>query len=1237
MAQTKAPQETSSAKTAAAPTIQQQPKLPEKQANPTRVARMPMSQATSSAGGASNPQGGSPNRARNMTAVQRSVGNARAGSMMQMPIQAKLSVNTPGDAHEQEADAVARQVVQNEGHQQPKPVGAIGRVMRSIIQRVSGKPAQPEVVPDVEHKINSKRGTGQPLADHVRAPMEQGMGADFGNVKVHTDSTANHLNHSLGARAFATGNDIFFKQGEYNPNSAGGRELIAHELAHTVQQRDMPAGRQAVSESHETNHQALAKSAYKAQSHVVVSQPGDRTEREADAAAQHIASGKQVPAGTITPMRAEEAKPISTFPINRAPADAAPPPAGAPAASVKGVSLGMAAFKPAPEIETLFGASGKADVPVYLGNLAQGSIEVEKQGTEYKTPKKQAIPIVLPALEPLRAAKVNPVLAVNITKSTVTGYLTIGTKDGPAGDAAALMKEIKAHSREFGWAGINVGDLPNITSELKDGSLLFQVSDFPFKLGGFIDGKATFGLENEKVTFNGNANVKIGGAADATMEIKRDEKGVLAGKAEANITLAKFDGKLNAEFVGGLVDIQGKVGYKTEKLSGEITILVTDAATANNIAKQQLPPERIIESAQQAKAPASEAEGPKPGPRKLAGYGTLDFAFTDWFAGKATVIVDGKGDVTIIGKIAPPAEKELFAQKDYSKELIKAEIRAAYGVPLLGNIFLFANIGLFAEARIGPAKIYKIEIEGTYSTDPDVAKNIQLAASFNMSAYAGLKLRAEGGAGLELLGHDIKAGVGVNAIAGVKGYVDARPTIGYREKAAPKEGKKGEFFINGHMELAAQPFLGLGGDLFVELDSPWWSPIPDKKWTWPLGQLEYPLPGEFGLAADVDYVLGSKELPQIKFSEAKFDSSKFMTDIMRDQAPKKGGKGEQDKPATFADAGGKGGGAGGKGKSGDAKAGKANVPIAKPAKPTGSKKDKKAPKDAKAKAEGDKKKKEMLKGGKKVDPKDKKDKKDKDKGSGLDEALKALEAVTKRYEKDGATEEEVKAGVKSVGRKYKKAFKGGINVEPKGDYWEYIYVAPNKKGPKKAKADTKPPELKGLETPKLDELEKKVLGTSKRYCLEFKKYKGKQKLLPYVEGRAARSLGKKKEGEAIVLYNELAKHGVTKSNVEIEFLNKNGKVVRTRIPDIFAKHKVVGDVKLVNEQSLSSQMLDNLEIARGLGTARIKGEDDLLTKNTPFDLVVRAPSDNHPEGTHVTDPLAREIYSTGGNIYEVGF
>lgn len=66
--------------------------------------------------------------------------------------------------------------------------------------------------------------------------MEQAFGADFSQVQVHTDSKSNKLNESIQAKAFTTGTDIFFKQGEYQPDNQPGQELLAHELTHVVQQ-----------------------------------------------------------------------------------------------------------------------------------------------------------------------------------------------------------------------------------------------------------------------------------------------------------------------------------------------------------------------------------------------------------------------------------------------------------------------------------------------------------------------------------------------------------------------------------------------------------------------------------------------------------------------------------------------------------------------------------------------------------------------------------------------------------------------------------------------------------------------------------------------------------------------------------------------------------------------------------------------------------------------------------------
>jgi outer membrane protein OmpA-like peptidoglycan-associated protein len=73
--------------------------------------------------------------------------------------------------------------------------------------------------------------------------MEGQLGADFGQVRVHTDDRANEMAQAMGANAFTSGNDIYFNRDRYAPEAPGGRRLLAHELTHVVQQ-DGDAGGQ---------------------------------------------------------------------------------------------------------------------------------------------------------------------------------------------------------------------------------------------------------------------------------------------------------------------------------------------------------------------------------------------------------------------------------------------------------------------------------------------------------------------------------------------------------------------------------------------------------------------------------------------------------------------------------------------------------------------------------------------------------------------------------------------------------------------------------------------------------------------------------------------------------------------------------------------------------------------------------------------------------------------------------
>jgi hypothetical protein len=117
------------------------------------------------------------------------------------------------------------------------------RGMGVVISRMSdGEGILPSGIahPVVESTIAAARGGGQPLEPALAQQFGSALGRSVDDVRVHTDQTAASLTRAVSARAFATGRDIFFAPGEYQPHTPVGRELIAHEVAHADQQLGAP-------------------------------------------------------------------------------------------------------------------------------------------------------------------------------------------------------------------------------------------------------------------------------------------------------------------------------------------------------------------------------------------------------------------------------------------------------------------------------------------------------------------------------------------------------------------------------------------------------------------------------------------------------------------------------------------------------------------------------------------------------------------------------------------------------------------------------------------------------------------------------------------------------------------------------------------------------------------------------------------------------------------------------------
>jgi len=159
-------------------------------------------------------------------------------------LQTKLTVGSPTDAYEQEADQVAARIASPRtpaaegpcacGGACPKCSGSSGPE-RIRLKTVPGASSQNHsVAPPSVH--DALRSPGQPLDPPTRKEMEPRFGHDFSKVRVHSDRKAHESARQLNASAYTVGNDIVFDAGRFSPASQAGRSLLAHELTHVVQQ-----------------------------------------------------------------------------------------------------------------------------------------------------------------------------------------------------------------------------------------------------------------------------------------------------------------------------------------------------------------------------------------------------------------------------------------------------------------------------------------------------------------------------------------------------------------------------------------------------------------------------------------------------------------------------------------------------------------------------------------------------------------------------------------------------------------------------------------------------------------------------------------------------------------------------------------------------------------------------------------------------------------------------------------
>ena len=164
--------------------------------------------------------------------LQRSLGNQAVLRMLQR----RLPVGPTADANEQQADRVATAVMRMPNAAAHHAANESGIQLQLVSSGSS--PATAALAPPSVHEV--LRSPGRPLDSSVRGFMEARFKQDFGHVRVHDDARAADSARGVSALAYTVGRDVVFGAGHYSPETTAGKTLIAHELAHVLQQNQEP-------------------------------------------------------------------------------------------------------------------------------------------------------------------------------------------------------------------------------------------------------------------------------------------------------------------------------------------------------------------------------------------------------------------------------------------------------------------------------------------------------------------------------------------------------------------------------------------------------------------------------------------------------------------------------------------------------------------------------------------------------------------------------------------------------------------------------------------------------------------------------------------------------------------------------------------------------------------------------------------------------------------------------------
>jgi hypothetical protein len=363
--------------------------------------------------------------------------------------------------------------------------------------------------------------SGRPLDRSLRSDMEGRFGTSLSEVRVHTGAPAGDAARAMGARAFTTGQDVYFGRGAYEPDTPAGRNLLAHELTHTIQQRGAAQGPQRA---------------------VEIVPADDPLEQQADRAADAAVHGKTLPA----------LSPLDRSPLMRS---------GAAVIQRQAVAAPSRPAVPAP---------GPSETGYFVLGLGGLKVKQEEIGREKSkgTYRKDLSDMSLPGLK-LKT------LALDLERSTGT----VRRGKLPAVLDIPYVKPVRGHAVQFdidkdgkasfeAQAKLDVPALnhPQINLGLKEGEISAEVTITPEKLK--VPGMPKLKIPRADVTV-GVSSGKLHGGGSVALEYEGLAKGEFSAEFKEGVPSGRGTIDLIPDYLKGA---QASLGITEGKLSGELAL-----------------------------------------------------------------------------------------------------------------------------------------------------------------------------------------------------------------------------------------------------------------------------------------------------------------------------------------------------------------------------------------------------------------------------------------------------------------------------------------------------------------------------------------------------------------------------------------------------------------------------------------------------------------------------------------